>query len=750
MKMKKILGFLLIYPTFFLAIAQTQVSIPEAPKKIEFTNILVELNPDALKAVNAEIAALLTPQNKFLDQKLERMQWYFPIIEKILEEEDMPEDLKYLAVMESSLLPEAISSSNAVGFWQFKEATAKEVGLKVDNRQDDRKNIYLSTKAAALYMKRNNLIFKNWISSLLAYNLGVQGASEKIPVEWSFASEVKFDENTHPYLIKAIAHRIAFEHRFNRLKDSPRKFVEYSTRGKSLAEIAVELTTDIAELRKYNPWLYAPNIPEDKDYTVLILSRIEDVEDVTDKIQKRVDASKVDVGFPKLKRITMVSTSPDDPIYYEINGKKGILAQSGEEVAQLSAKAKMKIGKFLSYNDMTDKALTKEGGIYYLQKKSKKAAVQFHTARGEQTLWDVSQMYGVGLKYLLKYNRMKKTDRLQAGRVVWLQKTRPKNQAIEIIKEAAEEQQDRLPIKEEYTKKEEVVVNTPPVTKPKYEEVEKPKEPAKEIITTTTKTESVTTTIPKAEPTPPVTKPDALKIDDDLFKSKDPKSPPIVASEEKKTSTKVVSTKHIVKPGETMFSIAKRYGLTIEELRKMNGMSSTATIKANQLLTIGTSTIVTKEEILTSVPTKKPKSDTPIGEEEFVKTKPVVKEPAVTTKTQTHTVVSGETLFSISKKYGVSISQIQNWNELSGNSINLGQKLIVSQSKIQSTSLPKETSEVKKTTTTSTGNSYHTVAKGETLYSISRKYDASVNDIKKWNNMTDNNIMVGSKIIIKK
>jgi membrane-bound lytic murein transglycosylase D len=574
----------------------------------------------------------------------------------------------------------------------------------------------------------------------------VQGASEKIPVDWSFASEVKFDENTNPYLIKALAHRIAFEHRFNRLKDSPRKFVEYSTKGKSLAEIAVELTTDIAELRKYNPWLYAPNIPEDKDYTVLILSRIEDTEDITDKIQKRVDANKLDVGFPKLKRITMVSTSPDDPIYYEINGKKGILAQSGEEVAQLSAKAKMKIGKFLLYNDMTDKALTKEGGIYYLQKKSKKAAVPFHTTRGEQTLWDVSQMYGIGLKYLLKYNKMKKTDRLQPGRVVWLQKTRPKNQAIEIIKEAAEER-ERLPIKEDYTKKAEVVVNTLPITKPKYEEVEKVKEAEKEIITTKTKTESVVT-VPNVEPTLPVTKPEALKIDDDLFKGKNSKTPPVVVSEEKKTSTKVVSTKHMVKQGETMFSIAKRYGLTIEELRKMNSMSGNATIKTNQLLTIGTSTIVTKEDILTSAPTKKLKPDGPIGEEEFIKPKPVVKEPVVATKT--HTVVSGETLFSISKKYGISVNQIQNWNELSGNSISLGQKLIVSSNKIQNNSFSKETTEIKKTSTSSVANSSHTVAQGETLYSISRKYNASVNDIKKWNNMTDNNIMVGSKIIIKK
>lgn len=760
MKMKKILAFFLIYPIIFLANAQTQVSIPEAPKKVEFANILIELNPEALKALNAEIASLLTPQNKFLEQKLERMQWYFPIIEKIFEEEDIPEDLKYLAVLESSLLPEAISSSNAVGFWQFKEATAKEVGLKVDNKQDDRKNIYLSTKAASLYLKRHNLIFKNWLSCMMAYNMGVEGASDKINPEWSFASEVKFDENTDPYLIKALAHRIAFEHRLNRLKDSPKKFVVYATKGKSLAEIAVELTTDITELRKYNPWLYAPNIPEDKAYNVLVLSRIEDIEEITNKIQKRVDANKVDVGFPQLKRITMVSTSPDDPVYYEINGKKGILAQSGEEVAQLSAKAKMKIGKFLSYNDMTDKDLTKEGSIYYLQKKSKKAATQFHTVRGEQTLWDVSQIYGVGLKYLLKYNRMKKSERLQPGRIIWLQKTRPKNEPIEVIKEAIEEEEDKLPIKEDYTKKEDVVFKTPPVLKDKTVILEKPKEivkePQKEIKTETikdvpkTETKKSTEIVKTEKPNNDI-KSDGLKLNDDLFVPKNTTAsiPPTVTTSETKSTTKVVNTKHLVRPGETMFSIAKRYNITIDELRKMNNMSASTSLKANQLLTIGTSTILTKEEGIAKTPAKKPISDEPIGEEELVKPKVIVKEP-VTAKPQTHLVTSGETLFSISKKYEVSVSQIKEWNNLTGNSINLGQRLIVSNKITSSSTTNKEPISDTKKTISNSVNSFHKVIKGETLYSISRKYDVSINDLKKWNNMADNEIMVGSKIIIKK
>jgi membrane-bound lytic murein transglycosylase D len=207
----------------------------------------------------------------------------------------------------------------------------------------------------------------------------------------------------------------------------------------------------------------------------------------------------------------------------------------------------------------------------------------------------------------------------------------------------------------------------------------------------------------------------------------------------------------MVKQGETLFSIAKKYGLTVNELRKMNVISPTESIKVNQLLTVGKSTIATKEEVLTKTqPEKKPIVNEPIGEEELVTVKPPFKETTAAAKFQMHTVAAGETLFSISKKYSITVGQIQKWNNLNNSSISLGQKLVVSSLISSSSTLPKPATETPKASASSAGTKYHTVAQGETLYSISRKYDANVGDIKKWNNMADNNIMVGSKIIIKK
>ncbi len=733
-EMKKFFAFLLIFQSFQTTQAQTQLSIPEAPKKIEFANVMVELDPIALKAVNLEITNLLTPPNKFLDQKLERMQWYFPIIEKIFEEENIPEDMKYIAVMESSLLPEAISSSNAVGYWQFKEATAKEFNLKVDNNQDDRKNIYFSTKAAANYMKRSNLIYKNWISCIVAYNLGIQGASEKIPVDWSFSSEIKFNENTPSYLIKAIAHRIAFEHRLNRLKDSPRKFIEYPTKAKSLAEIAIELSADVSDLRKYNPWLYAPKLPDDKEYNVLVLTRIEDADEITTKIQKRVNIKSMDIGFPQLKRITMVSTSPDSPIFYEINGKKGILAQAGEEVAQLSSKAKIKIGKFLSYNDMTDKDLTKEGSIYYLQKKNKKAKTPYHTVFREESLWDISQMYGVRLKELLKYNRIKNIQTLQAGRVIWMQKTRPKNQPIEIIQEAIPT--DKLPSNEVIKIQEEkVVVNTPPI-KEKYEEVYIPTEVVKNI-------EKKPATELLVKPTDT-----GLELDDDLFESKSTHKPNTTGIVNN-TTPKSVNTMHRVQKGETLFSISKKYNLTIDQLRNLNGLNSNTAIKTDQLLT------VKKGDKLSTIDEDITKTSFPVVKKDGILPRPESEKVSVSKENNNakfHTVGPNETLYSISKKYGINVSQIQTWNALNSNSISIGQKLRISEGSGVSEPINRSpTVENKTANTKSNFNTItHVVKSGETLFSLSKKYDVNIADIKKWNNLESNSISIGKKIIVKK
>jgi len=103
---------------------------------------------------------------------LKRASRYMPVIEEILAEYRMPEDLKYIAVIESALRPHAGSGKGAIGFWQFMPDTARRYGLVVDARRDERRNVFDSTRAAVFYFLDLFERFGGWTLAAAAYNLG--------------------------------------------------------------------------------------------------------------------------------------------------------------------------------------------------------------------------------------------------------------------------------------------------------------------------------------------------------------------------------------------------------------------------------------------------------------------------------------------------------------------------------------------------------------------------------------------------
>jgi len=103
---------------------------------------------------------------------IKRAHRYFPYVEKRLRQRKMPDDLKYVVVVESSLRTYALSSAKAVGPWQFMEGTAKKYGLRVDKWIDERLNFERSTEAALDYLKDLHDLFQSWTLAMAAYNCG--------------------------------------------------------------------------------------------------------------------------------------------------------------------------------------------------------------------------------------------------------------------------------------------------------------------------------------------------------------------------------------------------------------------------------------------------------------------------------------------------------------------------------------------------------------------------------------------------
>jgi membrane-bound lytic murein transglycosylase D len=111
---------------------------------------------------------------------LKRTTRYFPYIERVLSENGLPDDIKYLAIAESALRMHAGSPKGAMGVWQLMPQTARKYGLVVDDNTDERRNLFLSTPAVVNYLKVLYDRFGSWSLSLAAYNMGEEGLEAEI------------------------------------------------------------------------------------------------------------------------------------------------------------------------------------------------------------------------------------------------------------------------------------------------------------------------------------------------------------------------------------------------------------------------------------------------------------------------------------------------------------------------------------------------------------------------------------------
>ncbi|NDP19592.1 MAG: LysM peptidoglycan-binding domain-containing protein [Paludibacter sp.] len=192
------------------------------------------------------------------------------------------------------------------------------------------------------------------------------------------------------------------------------------------------------------------------------------------------------------------------------------------------------------------------------------------------------------------------------------------------------------------------------------------------------------------------------------------------------TSTKTTLASHTVKKGETLFSISKLYDISIDDLKKINNITISNIHFGDEIKL----NIEVKPEIAKTETAK-----TPILNSEASKTNKANK--AEILATTTHKVESGESLFSISKKFNISIDELKKLNQLTNSKIQPGQKLILSQS--DEKTLAKVEKSEKLT---------HKVKSGESFYSIAKTYRCTIDNLKEWNNKSENKLNTGDKLII--
>src|SRR5688572_12681709 len=217
---------------------------PQVPHKMQFAGMTLTIRDDARREIQQDVD-LLTKSPKHVAIKAERAKTYFPLIEKVFEEERVPDDFKYLSLQESALISDAVSSSNAVGFWQFKDFTAMEMGMRVDKEIDERMNIVSASRGAAKYLKQSNFMFNNWLLALQAYQMGAGGVRRSVSEELNGEKHMDITADTYWYVKKFIAHKVAFE---DAVKGEPQVKVEVIElkEKKQVADLVKELGVDEA------------------------------------------------------------------------------------------------------------------------------------------------------------------------------------------------------------------------------------------------------------------------------------------------------------------------------------------------------------------------------------------------------------------------------------------------------------------------------------------------------------------------
>jgi membrane-bound lytic murein transglycosylase D len=141
-------------------------------RRLDSLNDLTPLNLVFNKVVEQHIKFYLFQRQEQVSKLLALSDYYFPVFEMYLDKNQLPLELKYLPVIESSLNANARSHAGAVGLWQFMYPTAKEQGLRINTYLDERKDLYKSTQAACAYLLKAYNVFNNWDLALSSYNAG--------------------------------------------------------------------------------------------------------------------------------------------------------------------------------------------------------------------------------------------------------------------------------------------------------------------------------------------------------------------------------------------------------------------------------------------------------------------------------------------------------------------------------------------------------------------------------------------------
>lgn len=315
--------------------------------------------------------------------------------------------------------------------------------------------------------------------------------------------------------------------------------------------------------------------------------------------------------------------APVKNIRGRVNGVATIQAIEGDDLRRLVARAGVDLPKFVRWNDMKKSDPVIPGQIYFLGKKRLKGSDDFHKVSPGESLWTVSQRYGVQLKRLKRYNRLESDIDPATGTMLFLASRRPKEDAV-----LAKVENPVLVSNDESFN---WAVNT---ASPEAETISSPP--------------VVTTPEDRIEPAPAGEEPVKPEDSDKILQSSE--TPETLEDGPKEVLAIPADKQHTVKAGETLYAIARLYDVKVMDIVTLNNLDLQLGIKPGQVLKLS-------------------------GEQPDDHQRVVGNEETARATTYFHEVKTSDTLYGIARQYNVTIKQIMEWNEKKDFSLAVGEKL---------------------------------------------------------------------------
>lgn len=706
-----------VYSTLLEDIKNIDIDKPvdyELPTELlkERLKILDEKSPFNIEyniGLENVIKSFLKNRKKGFERLMGISQFYFPIFEEALAVQNIPLEIKYLAVVESALNPRAVSRVGATGLWQFMYQTGKQYGLNITSYVDERSDPLRASQAATQYMTNMYKIFGDWDLVLASYNSGPGNVAKAIRRSggqqnyWNIRKNLP--KETQGYLPAFLATMYIFEyHKEHGIVPNKAVANHFTTdtilikKHMTFKQISDLLDVPVAEIQFFNPSFKRNEIPAisgEKNFLRLPKDKIAIFASNEDKVYAYVkyQADKRERPYERLASVKQNDSTNVAFADREFTTRtKYHKVRKGDNLSEIADKYQVSIGDIKKWNGLRSnkaplgrnlKIVSTERIAYKDKKESKSDSVatklpkvisnentsiasnevkaekvfktekvvtykdvtKYHKVKKGDVLGEIADKYEVSVADIKKWNKIK-------GSNIGL------GDNLKIIKNEKVVTTVKKEVKQPFaSKKEEIAAAEPKISKAKKEEK----------VDTTSKSENYYV-VAKGDNLSAIARKNNITVQNikewnNLIDTNVKVGTQLIisgeslaeAKEESVSKGELKNIEHVVGKGEYLGTIARKYNTTVNDLLELNSLSDT-NIKEGDKLIVG------KEEIVSNADKKAKKNDYAANQKKA--------------KEKMYQVRKGDSLFSISQKFpGVTISDIKKWNNIKGESIQPGMKL---------------------------------------------------------------------------